>query len=246
MSKTLVIARKDVEEAFRSRSTYLYLVVMALVSLPYFDGLRNITTALVKQGASPVELEMASQSFLNTAVSTLPLGLAMIVCSVFSAYAVVLDKAKRRLESLMATPLSLRQIWLGKSLAVALPGVVLSLAVLAVAVCALNVWVILPIVGAFVMPGTPSLATALIVVPVLVFLVVSLVSLVQLVTTNPRMASLIFTALFFGIYFSTITEVTRGWDFGVIYMATAAVLLAITLWAMRFLTKERVILTSKG
>ena len=62
----------------------------------------------------------------------------MLICGVFSAYAIIMDKAKRTLESLLATPVSLRQIWLGKSLAVALPSVAIALLVSLLALLAMN------------------------------------------------------------------------------------------------------------
>ena len=246
MGKALIITKKDVKEAFRSKATYLYVIFLCLLSLPYFDGFNNVIKDLLKQGVSSAELRVASQSFLNGVAYTLPLVLTMLICSVFAAYAIAMDKAKRTLESLLATPLSLRQIWLGKSLAVALPGVTIALLVSLLALLAMNLVIVVPAVGSFIMPSVLSLVTGLVIVPVVAFLVVSLVSFLQLIMAKPTIANFAFIGIFLGIYLAIITEWAAYWDFSFIYLMATIFLVAVTLFLARFLTKERIILSSKG
>ena len=246
MGKAFIIARKDIKEAFRSKSTYLYVVFLCLLSLPYFDGFNNEIKDLLKQEVSTTELRVASQSFLNGVAYTLPLVLTMLICSVFAAYAITMEKAKRTLESLLATPLSLRQIWLGKSLAVALPGVTIALLVSLLALLAMNLVIVVPTVGSFIMPDVLSLVTGFVIVPIVAFSVVALVSFLQLIMTNPAIANFAFIGVFLGIYLAIITEWTASWDFSLIYLMATIFLVAVNLLLTRFLTKERIILSSKG
>ena len=246
MGKALIIAKKDIKEALHGKSTYLYVILLCLLTLPYFDGLRNILGNLSKQGVVSAEMRFAGQSFVNIVACTLPLVLTMLICGVFSAYSIIMDKAKRTIESLLATPLSLRQIWLGKSLAVTLPSITIALLVSFLALIAMNLTIIVPTIGNFILPSAVSLVTALVLVPLMTFFVVEIVSFLQLTTANPRIANFAFTGIFLGIFMSTITEVTASWDFRLIYLAASLLLAAVTLFLARFLTKERVILSSKG
>jgi len=246
MGKAFIIAKKDVKEAFRSKTTYLYVIFLCLLSLPYFDGFNSVIKDLLKQEISAAELRLAIQSFLSGVAYTLPLVLTMLICSVFAAYAITMDKAKRTLESLLATPLSLRQIWLGKSLAVALPGVTIALVVSLLAFLVMNLVIVVPTVGSFIMPSVLSLVTGLVIVPAVAFLVVSLVSFLQLIMTNPTIAIFAFMGIFIGIYLAIITEWAASWDFSFIYLMAIVFLVAVTLFLARFLTKERIILSSKG
>jgi ABC-2 type transport system permease protein len=244
--KAFIIARKDMKEALRSRSTYFYILFLFLLSFPYFDGSRTVIRRLTEQGLGPAELQAASQSFLTTVVYTLPLVLIMLFCSFLSAYAVIMDKAKRTLESLLATPASLRQIWLGKSLAVALPSIVITLLVLLIAVIVVNQVFVVPTLGVFLVPSALSLVAALIIIPVMTFFVVCIVSFLQLIMTNPRIANFAFIAVFLVIYLTTITELSASWDFSLIYLIVTILLAAVTFVLGRFLSKEKVVLSSKG
>ncbi|MFH1639319.1 MAG: ABC transporter permease subunit [Chloroflexota bacterium] len=245
MDRVMIIAAKDIKEALHSKVIYIYMLFLFLLSMSYFSSFRNVIGSLSEQGLSLLEIRFAGRAFLNGVYYTLPLVLSMLICGIFSAYAVILDKTKRTLESLLATPVSLREVWLGKSLAVALPGVAVALLVSSLALGAMNILIVMPSVGDFILPDMLPMITAHVIIPLLTFLVVTLVSLLQLITRNPRLANLTFTAVFLVIYFSTITELTASWDFSLIYLVVAALLAAVIFYLSRFLTRERVILSSR-
>jgi len=248
MDKIWIIAKKDIKEAFQSKLTYLYIAILCLLTWPYFMVVKNSLDSLIRQGASSTELRHAAQPLVNIATYTLPLTLAMLICTFFANTSIVMDKAKRTLESLLATPLSLRQIWLGKSLAVALPSLLISLSVSFIAIIVLNVVVISPKVDTFIVPGTLSIVTSLIITPLVTFFVVAIVSFLQLTTANPRIANLAFTVIFVGIYIylQTISKPTVTWYFALIYLSAMLVLVGIMALLDRILTKEKVVLSSKG
>jgi ABC-2 type transport system permease protein len=246
MNRIFSIAKKDLTEAFRSKSTYFYVFFLLLISIQYFSAFGTVISAAISRGDSLDQVRLAAQSVADTTAYTLPLVFSMLLCASLVAYSIAMDKAKRTLESLMSTPMSLRQIWLGKSLAVALPGVVIATVVTLLIYLVMNFVVALPQAGGFVVPGVLPLATALVIIPAMTFMVVALVSFMQLIMTNQRLPNLVFIVVFFAIYFSSITGAAAGWDFSVIYLLAIAVLVAATLIVSRFLNKDRVILSSKS
>ncbi len=246
MRTAWIIAVKDMLESFRNKAVYFNIAIMFFLPFPYLEILQNTLAALAKQGNSQVEMITASNSFLANILYALPLTLTMLFCTYLSAYAIVLEKAKRTLESLLSTPASLRQIWLGKSLAVALPSILVTYIVLALTVFVLNLTIIIPRVGSFVVPGFLPILVCLFIVPLVAFSVVCIVSVLQLTMNNPRFANMIFLFVFIGFYFLTMTGFTASWDFSLIYLTVLAILVLVALSLLRFLTKERVILSSKG
>jgi len=245
MNRTFILARKDIKEAFASKSTLWYIIILVIIAYPYFESTRTILANMINQGATLAAMTETAQLTLNGIFFSLPMVLVMLSCSVFAAYAILLDKTKRSLESLLVTPLSLKQLWLAKSLAVTLPSVVIGVGVAVILVIVLNIWVFIPTVCLLV-PGVQSLISGLILIPVLTFLTVNIVAFLQFVMTNPRYASLVFSALFMSIYLLTITGVAASWDFSLIYLAMIAVLVLVNIVLSRFLTKEKIVLSSKA
>jgi ABC-2 type transport system permease protein len=241
------IAKKDMKELFEKRSTYVYVVVMLLISFPtYVGGLGNAIKALGDQGATNAQTIAAIKRFMDATAYTQPLTLSMLFCTYLSAYAVILEKAKRTMESLLATPASLRQVWFGKNLAVALPSMLVTLLILVAANITLNFALIVPRTGTFILPSLAPVLTILLILPFVILAVVSLVSVMQLTMSNPRLANFAFILVFFAFYGLTVANASISWNFSFIYLITLAVLAAANVVAGRFLTKERVVLTSKA
>lgn len=245
MLKIWVIAKKDIKDMLKGKF-YLYLILVALVCLPYYDGIKSTLADLTRQAATSADLRLASQSFIDSYLYTLPFILSIFVCSLASGYSIVVDKAKRTIEPLMATPLNIHQIWIGKSLATALTGVVTGTLISFVALVLISLTAIKPGAG-IVYPGALSLISAFVISPLLVLFVVLLISVLQLTIAKPVIASLGFSAIFIGIYFPTvIAQRSASWVFPLIYLLAAALLAAVSLVLSRSLTKERVALSSKG
>ncbi len=245
MDKIWVIARKDIQDLLQGK-TYLYVILVILAGLPYYDGIKNILGELTKQGASLEELRLAGQSFLDGAAYALPCLLSIFVCSIVTNYSIVMDKAKRTLEPLLATPLGIRQIWIGKTLATALPGIVIGILLSIFTMIVINLAVIEPSVGGFIIPRALPLISALIISPLLVLLVVALISFLQLITAKPAVSSIVFPVIFLGIYFPTIiVDRSAGWIYAPIYSGAAVLLVIVMLAFGRLLTKERTALSSK-
>jgi len=248
MNKLWLIARKDFSEAFRSRSTYVYIAVICVITFVYYNNYNRFVAALVQQNASAQTIFEQSRPVLSGLFNILPVIDSMFVCSIFATYAVVLEKAKRNLESLMATPISLTRIWMGKTLGVTLPSVMIGLIVSIIGYAILNFVSVIPNTGSFIFPEPLAIVTAIIIVPILVFTIVSLVLYLQLVISNPRIANLVFFAIFFGLLVGLINLSSSGEapNFSLIYLIVAAICAALSYIFSRSLTKEKVILSSKG
>ena len=54
-NKLLVIARKDISEAFRSRSTYIVILVMIILTITYISGYSSTVKTLI--GKQEIELQ---------------------------------------------------------------------------------------------------------------------------------------------------------------------------------------------
>ncbi len=245
MNRMLVLLSKDLKEILTSRITYTYLIIPIFLSFTYLGTTGSLMSTLIKQGVTLDVLKEAAQTTINGIFYSMPLIIMMLICSVLASYAVVVDKTKRNIESLLATPLSLREIWIGKTLAITIPSAIIGVVMSIIMVTVINFVAIVPNVG-FIFPGPLSLVTGIIIVPIVTCFVVSIVTCLQLIITNPRLASLVFSVLFLLVFFSTaVSQVGLKLDFSLIYLIVIVVLLGINYFISRFLTKERIVLSSK-
>lgn len=244
MNKIWIIARKDIREAFRSRSTYVFIGIMMIVSLNYAQAFTSTVATLSSQSA----IDDFSRKFISGLAYILPMMYSIFVCSIFATYSVIVDKAKRNIESLMATPITITQIWLGKSLAVALPSVGVGLAVAVLAYLGLNFGFVMPQTHTFIVPDLLAILSALFIVPLLIFGIVSIVIFIQLIISNPRIANLVFTGMFIILLFGVQTIGGLGVSFTLfplVYLGIFALCVLVDFVLSRSLTKERVLLSSK-
>jgi ABC-2 type transport system permease protein len=248
MNKLWIIARKDIREALHSRSTYIYIVIMIGLSFTYLSSYNSLIENLKGQNASTQSIYESSRAFLNSITYALPMMYSILVCTIFAAYSVIVDKAKRNIESLMVTPLTLKQIWAGKALAVTLPSVVIGLAVSILGYIIINLISVVPQTGGFIFPEPLAIVTALIIVPLLVLSVVFIVIYMQLIIANPRIANLAFTVIFLVLFFGAniLTSLGINVNFSYIYLAIAVICGGASYLLSHSLTKERVLLSSKG
>jgi ABC-type Na+ efflux pump permease subunit len=180
MRRVWIIARKDLADVLGSRSTYLYVFVMLLASSSYFFSYFSIANQLSHQGANAAAILATSRVFLSSISYIIPVLYCFFACQT-SISIVVLEKTKRTLESLMATPATMQEIWLGKSIAVTASGTAVGLAVSVFSYLVISLAEVAPRVHQFIAPPPLAIVSGIIVVPLLVFSVISLVTHLQLV-----------------------------------------------------------------
>jgi ABC-type Na+ efflux pump permease subunit len=252
MSRVWAIVRKDMLEIFRAKGTYLYLPGMLLMSAFFFFSYFGLTQQLSTDHASPELVVSASRAFLNSLGYLLPLLYAMFACNLTSA-GLVFEKQKRSLESLMAAPVSVHRIWIAKSLGSALSGYLIGAAMSVVAYCIIAFAEVYPHIHMAIAPSPLAFLTGIVLVPLSVFLVSLVVSYVQLVATNPRMGNLVYGlmllvvwgVLFMASYYLPLVGISVSY-YPLIFICLILFLASGALLCARALTKEKVVLSSKG
>ena len=244
MNKIWVIARKDISEAFRSRSTYVIIIIMIILTISYISGYESNVKTLTSQES----IDIYSRGFLNNLAYIIPMMFSIFICSVFSNYAIIIDKAKRNIESLMATPVSVKQIWLGKSLAVTMPSVIIGYSIAVLSCLVMAIGFVMPKTKSFIFPSLLAILSALIMVPMLVFFIVCIVTYIQLIITNPRVASFVFTGIFILLLFGLNILGALGISVSylpLIYLAITVICVIANYLLSFHLTKEKILLSSK-
>lgn len=148
----------------------------------------------------------------------------------------------------MATPVSMNQIWMGKSLAVTLPSIVIGISVSILSYFVINFGFVMPNTHSFIFPGALAVISGIIIVPILVFSIVTIVINIQLVISNPRIANFVFT----GIFVLLVLGVNALGGLGIsvsflplIYLGVIVLCAGVSFVLSRSLTKEKVLLSSK-
>jgi ABC-2 type transport system permease protein len=252
MHRTWIIARKDLADVLGSRSTYLYIFVMLLASSSYFFSYFSLANTLTRQGASPEALLATSRSFLTSIAYIIPVMYCFFSCQT-SISIVVLEKTKKTMESLMATPATIREIWLGKAIAVAISGVTVGLAVSLFAYLVISLGEVAPRVHQVIAPPALAIVSGLIVVPILVLSLIVLITYMQLLVSNPRVSNIVFVGVFLlvlGVLLVAVYSLPGGGlnprYYVPIFLGLAAVVGLASYALSPRLTKERVVRSTKG
>ena len=255
MRQIMVIVRKDLREALRSGGFYFYvalaLVIMAVVGVRALGGvIGGRIDALTEQGLAPAGVVSAIEPLMGTTLVMLSLQFMIIFCLFGNSHSLTMEKTKRSLESLLCTPLSLKQICLGKSLAIFLPCVVLGLLFAFATVAGADRFLLAPQIGQSVMPGAAPLVATLIAVPLIVFFLVTLLVALQLIITkiqwiNGVLAGLL-AAVIIALNYGLLGLGLAPSSIVFVCLSVAAALALVTVALFRLVTKERIVLSSKG
>jgi len=150
----------------------------------------------------------------------------------------------RVIETLMCAPLNLRQIWLGKVLAVTTLAYLLSLLTALVIVIISNI-----LSESLLLPSVPILFHVLLVVLMFVAALAGLLGFVQFLLgmrENRILGFIIFIPAFTALYGSVYmigTSFAISWTHVGILFGISALLLAVTAYLTRRLSKERIVTT---
>ncbi len=230
MRPVLLIMTKDIGDLLKENRMLMMFAITAfiLLSLPY-DLVDNIGRS------QPDLLVQALDMFM---IYFLLMGILFI--SYAAVYRVFYrEKNSGTLSSLLASPLTIRQIWLGKSLAVAVTGYLFSL-VLAVAFVLLVNYT----TGLSVFPSWGAVAVLLLANPLLSFLFVSLLGILYLLIKDEMKARIGFFILIFGgVYLIKAVHMPSASQIVPYLLVFILVLLLADGLLLRLLTNERVVLS---
>lgn len=237
----------SIRNTFRSKGPVFVWIVLALMLSA------TATTAVCLFLIAPAaEAEVPDPSAVGFYLSLIVYfacfmgtGLAL---NVFTAQPMIKEKAQRTIESLLATPAKVREIWLAKSLAVFLPGLLVGELLALITLIVVNSVYIVPKMGFLI---TPQIAvSSFVAVPAILFSLSLLVHLVGL-TGDPIAGTVIAQ-----IMVSTIVTLMANlgahnapdptsWLFAWVNLLIAAGLGIAVLALQPRLTKERIVLSCR-
>ena len=244
MNKLMIVVKKDLRETFRTKAFYVSLGIVVFVMVMMVQGMGEGINVLLGVGNI-----LDIQAFLGTIAFMLSLMLMMLFCIYINAYTLTMEKIKHSIESLLCTPLSLRQIYLGKTLALFLPSLILGWLFTFCGVVGINQLFIVPKLGQFVLPGAAPLVAILVIMPIIFFFLCLLIVDLQLIIVNVRWVNTALLVVIFAISFGLSPILRFGaasWSIVLVSLGVAVILAIIVFLLSPRVTKERIILNSKG
>ena len=231
MGQSLIILKKEFKELLTNRSAVLSGVAMGL----FFSVMYGILLTDV-EGTLPAHA-------LDGAMFTLSAMLGLFMSYSFTSQVFLREKMAKVTETLLCAPVSLRQIWLGKTLAVTLLAYIISLAGIVTLITVAGIRN-----GAFIPPSLPVIFHFIFAVPTFIAAFGGLVGVAQMamgMRENQIFGFIIFLPAFIAL--NTIMGMSGGviiewWQVGLAFGGSLA-LLAIATLLTRFLSRERIVVT---
>ncbi len=248
MRRIITVFHRDFREL---RQTNAFLIVSILFALITAAASVIITVALRRKELPEKEIAWPMLELIIGLVAYfLPLFVIMTFIWAFANLTIIKEKVNGIIESLLATPLGPGEIWIAKSMAIFLPGYIMSIISTLIILLSVNFFAIIPITGIFILPA-PALLISLLINP-LIFLALLLFIVLFSMANNPEIAIAPSFLVGFGLMIGIPLGVATGainlvsWSFALWCLGGAILFLAIDCGLYRILTKENIILSSKG
>jgi ABC-type Na+ efflux pump permease subunit len=243
-----IVLRRDFRE-LRQTNAFRIMVVVAgvttVVGAVVISIVLSRQTWLAEEAARPLlELIICLVAYF------LPLLVLIAFIWTFASLPIIKEKINGNIECLLATPLSPRTLWAGKSLAIFLSGFGISVIATLLIVLAINLTVINPVAGYFVLPA-PIMITSFIVNPLLFLGLLAFIVLFSL-ASNPDIAIAPSFIIGFGLMMGLPIGIATGainlasWTFTLWYLAGTVIAWVVVGYFSRLLSKENIVLSSKG
>ncbi len=248
MKYLLLVIKRDYREMVATAAFRIMLIIAGIITLAAAAG---ISIALHLQEWYGIAEALPMVEFINGLVVYF-ITLAILLAFVwgFSGLQITREKVDGNIECLMATPMGSKTLWVGKCLAAFIPGCIISLAAAVLVLLAVNLAAVLPGWGVFALPGA-SLVIGFVSNPILFFAVLAFIVLLSL-AGNPDVAIAPSFLIGFGLMIGIPAGLATGtvdltsWSFVLWYTAGAAVIWIIVLVMTRMLTRQNIVLSSKG
>ncbi len=233
------------------RSTVAFRILLAMAVLVTIGASIGISIVLRLQWwFAEADARPAVDLILGLVAYFVPFAVLIAFIWSFASLPVIKEKVNGNIECLLATPLSPKALWLGKGLAVFLPAYVLSVISSGIVVLAVNVSVVRPGWDTFALPA-PALVNGLVINPLL-FLGMLLFIILYSLANNPDIAIAPSFLIGFGLMIGMPVGLLTGtvdissWSFALWYLAGTVLAWAVVLWLSRLLTRQNIVLSSKG
>jgi ABC-type transport system involved in multi-copper enzyme maturation permease subunit len=165
----------------------------------------------------------------------------------FAFQSMTREKARGNIEALLATPVTIKKLWIAKSTAVFLPGLVIGVALTLIILIALNIIYFIPVTGFIITPWI--FINGFITAP-LMYLCLSLLAHLIGYTGKPATANVIiqvflpaFVSLMINLMARDILN-AASWQFFLINLGIAAITGVIVILLQPRLTAEKIILSN--
>lgn len=230
LKMTLVVARKEMKNIIQNKG----LIFTGVWLGGMFGGLNVL---------------FGEQAFsFGSTVFSVALLVGVFVGFSFSSFAFLREKRERIVETILCTPLSLRSIWLGKVLGAAVPAYLFSLLAVALVTVVSNI-----MLQSLLVPSVAILIHILVVVPVFITATVGSLGFCQFLLgmrENKIIGYLIvlvllpfmYPQIFIGLVQGTMNVVV-SWVEVAACLIVAVVLLSLTTYLSRYLSKEKIVTT---
>lgn len=250
MKGMLVVLQSDAQDILHSKGFLIVGIIIGIITIGAAVGAPIALNQWLRTGVVWEQAKPLLELFMGLAVNYVPLIVLFSCMATWATDPLAKEKAKGNIESLLATPLTARAVWMGKSLAIFLPAYVIGLISTVIVILAMNLCAILPATGHFVLPLSQAF-TSFVFLPLLMFALI-LLGIVFSLITNPVIGQTI--VIFIGVILLQVVGQVGGriwwllasWDYALYNLAGAALLGVIAFCLSRLLTKERIILSSKG
>ena len=230
MNMTLVVARKEVKNVFRNKGL--------LFGGLWFGGMFGV-----------LNVSLSGQVFsLNNAVYSVALLVGTLVGYSFSSFVFLREKRERIIETLFCTPLSLKSIWFGKVLGATVPAYLFSLLSVILVILVSNIGR-----SSLLFPSVAILIHVLGVAPFFIASAISLMGFCQFLLgmrENRILGFLIIAMLLPFMYPSILDGLILGnmnvdvsWIEVEVSLIVSVLLLALTSYLSRYLSKEKIVTT---
>ena len=248
MRRISIVLHRDFRELRQTNAFLIISILFAAVTVA-----ASVIIIIVLRRQELLEKETARpilELIIGLIAYFLPLFVLMVFIWAFAFLTIIQEKVKGNIESLLATPLSPKEIWIGKSIAIFLPGYIISIISTLIILLAVNFFVIIPATGNFILPA-PLLLVSFLINPLL-FLALLLFIVLFSLANNPDIAIapsfLVGFGLMMGIPLGVATGVINlaSWSFMLWCLAGAIIFWAADFGFYRLLTKENIVLSSKG
>jgi ABC-type transport system involved in multi-copper enzyme maturation permease subunit len=243
-----IVFHRDFRELRRTTAFLLLVIIFAVITIA---AAVIVSIALGRQKWLEEE---AARPMLELIIGLiaffLPLSVLMSFIWTFSNLTIIKEKIDGNIASLLATPLSPKEIWIGKSLAIFLPGFAISIVSTLIVLLAVNFIVISPAIGNFILPAS-LLFTSFFINPMLFFGLLLFIVLFSL-ANNPDIAIAPSFLIGFGLMIGIPLGVATGtinlasWSFSLWYLTGAIVIWTVVFCLLHLLNKENIVLSSKG
>jgi len=230
INMALVVARKETKNIIRNKGL--------LFGGLWIGGMFGVLNVILSgQGFS-----------FNNTVFSVALLVGVFAGSMFSAQVFLREKREKIIETLLCTPVSLKSIWFGKVLGATVPAYLFSLLSVTLVIMISNI-----MMRSLLLPSLAGLTHILGVVPVFIASAISLIGFCQFLLgmrENKIISYLIILVLFPLMYPSLFSGLIQGnmnvvvsWPEVVVCLIVSVLLLSLTTYLSRYLSKEKIITT---